>query len=91
LPQKLLVILYILISNEKSVFNRYDLCFFYQAKKEIYSVKEERLILAQDEYQHLTDTLTGWKSSRTSRKFPLRRNVNKIIADCKFTKCFLTL
>ncbi|VDI70705.1 protein KIBRA [Mytilus galloprovincialis] len=37
-----------------------------QAKKEIYSVKEERLILAQDEYQHLTDTLTGWKSSRTS-------------------------
>lgn len=40
----------------------------FQAKKEIYSVKEERLILAQDEYQHLTDTLTGWKSSRTSRK-----------------------
>lgn len=36
------------------------------AKKEIYTVKEQRLQLAQDEYQYLHDTLTGWKSSRTS-------------------------
>ncbi|KAK3100597.1 hypothetical protein FSP39_022334 [Pinctada imbricata] len=36
-----------------------------EAKKEIYSVKEQRLLLAEDEYQHLTcDSL--WKSSRTS-------------------------
>lgn len=37
-----------------------------EAKKEIYSVKEQRLLLAQDEYQNLYDTLKGWKSSRTS-------------------------
>ncbi|KAL4231016.1 regulation of hippo signaling [Mactra antiquata] len=37
-----------------------------EAKKEICTVKEQRLQLAQDEYQHLYDTLTGWKSSRTS-------------------------
>ncbi|WAQ99375.1 KIBRA-like protein [Mya arenaria] len=37
-----------------------------EAKKEICTVKEQRLQLAQDEYQHLHDTLTGWKSSRTS-------------------------
>ncbi|XP_035825058.1 protein KIBRA isoform X1 [Aplysia californica] len=37
-----------------------------EAKKEIYSIKEQRLLLAQDEYQHLNDTLSGWKSSRTS-------------------------
>ncbi|XP_053398838.1 protein KIBRA-like isoform X2 [Mercenaria mercenaria] len=37
-----------------------------EAKKEIYTVKEQRLQLAQDEYQYLHDTLTGWKSSRTS-------------------------
>ncbi|KAK3580455.1 hypothetical protein CHS0354_035497, partial [Potamilus streckersoni] len=37
-----------------------------EAKKEIFSVKEQRLLLAQDEYQHLNDTLTGWKSSHTS-------------------------
>ncbi|XP_041357146.1 protein WWC2-like [Gigantopelta aegis] len=36
------------------------------AKKEIYAVKEQRLRLAQDEYHHLTETLSGWKSSRTS-------------------------
>ncbi|GFR66721.1 protein kibra [Elysia marginata] len=36
------------------------------AKKEIYSIKEQRLMLAQDEFQHLNDTLSGWKSSRTS-------------------------
>ncbi|XP_059174838.1 protein KIBRA-like isoform X2 [Physella acuta] len=37
-----------------------------EAKKEIYSIKEQRLMLAQDEFQHLNDTLSGWKSSRTS-------------------------
>ncbi|XP_033744026.1 protein WWC2-like isoform X2 [Pecten maximus] len=36
------------------------------AKREIYTVKEQRLMLAQDEYQHLNDTLASWKSSRTS-------------------------
>ena len=46
-------------------------CFMFvflipQAKKEIYSIKEQRLMLAQDEYQHLNDTLSGWKSSKTS-------------------------
>ena len=35
----------------------------------IYSVKQQRLLLAQDEYQNLSDTLTGWKSSRTSCKY----------------------
>lgn len=37
-----------------------------EAKKEIYTVKEQRLMLAQDEYQYLSETLKGWKSSRTS-------------------------
>lgn len=37
-----------------------------QAKREIFSVKEQRLQLAKDEYEHLNDTLSGWKSSRTS-------------------------
>ncbi|ESO90610.1 hypothetical protein LOTGIDRAFT_178825 [Lottia gigantea] len=37
-----------------------------EAKKEIYNVKEQRLVLAQDEYSHLYNTLSGWKSSRTS-------------------------
>ncbi|KAK7474264.1 hypothetical protein BaRGS_00034507 [Batillaria attramentaria] len=37
-----------------------------QAKQEIYSIKEQRLNLAQDEFQHLKDTLSSWKSSRTS-------------------------
>nr|XP_022328024.1 protein WWC2-like isoform X2 [Crassostrea virginica] len=37
-----------------------------QAKREIFSVKEQRLQLATDEYEHLNDTLSGWKSSRTS-------------------------
>ena len=44
----------------------------FQAKKEIYSIKEQRLMLAQDEFQHLNDTLSGWKSSRTSCKCVLR-------------------
>ncbi|KAI8761511.1 protein KIBRA, partial [Biomphalaria glabrata] len=37
-----------------------------EAKKEIYSIKEQRLLLAQDEFQYLNETLSGWKSSRTS-------------------------
>ncbi|XP_067663170.1 protein WWC2-like isoform X2 [Haliotis asinina] len=37
-----------------------------EAKKEIYAVKEQRLMLAQDEFLHLNETLSGWKSSRTS-------------------------
>ncbi|XP_076467518.1 protein WWC2-like isoform X2 [Babylonia areolata] len=39
-----------------------------QAKQEIYNIKEQRLNLAQDEFQHLKDTLTSncWKSSHTS-------------------------
>ncbi|XP_062572107.1 protein WWC2-like isoform X1 [Saccostrea cucullata] len=37
-----------------------------QAKREIFSVKEQRLQLAKDEFEHLNDTLGGWKSSRTS-------------------------
>ncbi|XP_064608638.1 protein WWC2-like isoform X2 [Liolophura sinensis] len=37
-----------------------------EAKQEIFSVKEQRLQLAQAESQHLRETLAGWKSSRTS-------------------------
>lgn len=40
----------------------------FQAKREIFSVKEQRLQLATDEFEHLNDTLGGWKSSRTSCK-----------------------
>jgi hypothetical protein len=57
-----------LIQNNK--FSTFDP---FQAKKEIYTVKEQRLMLAQDEYQHLNETLGGWKSSRTSRKYHLSK------------------
>lgn len=43
-------------------------CFFFQAKKEIYDVKQQRLCLAQDEYNHLTNALARLNSSRTSRE-----------------------
>ena len=46
--------------------------YILQAKKEIFSVKQQRLLLAQDEYQNLSDTLTGWKSSRTSCKYKIQ-------------------
>lgn len=48
------------------ILNMYKLIS--QAKREIFSVKEQRLQLAKDEYEHLNDTLSGWKSSRTSCK-----------------------
>ncbi len=37
-----------------------------QAKREIYNVKQQRLAIAQEEVQHLADTLAHFKSSRTS-------------------------
>ncbi len=47
----------------------------FQAKKEIYAVKEQRLMLAQDEFIHLNETLSGWKSSRTSCEYSLLYNI----------------
>lgn len=40
-----------------------------QAKKEIYDVKQQRLCLAQDEYDHLNNALSTLGASRTSRKY----------------------
>jgi hypothetical protein len=40
-----------------------------QAKKEIYDVKQQRLYLAQDEYNHLHNALTTLNTSRTSCKY----------------------
>ena len=37
-----------------------------QAKKEILSVKQERLAIAQEEVDHLNDTIANWKSSHVS-------------------------
>jgi len=37
-----------------------------QAKKEIFDVKQRRLHLAQDEYNHLNDALATLNNSRTS-------------------------
>ncbi|XP_035680896.1 protein KIBRA-like isoform X1 [Branchiostoma floridae] len=34
-----------------------------ECKQEIYNIKQERLALAQDEFQHLNDALHGWRSS----------------------------
>lgn len=43
--------------------------FVLQAKKEIYDVKQQRLCLAQDEYNHLNNVLTTLGASRTSCKY----------------------
>ena len=43
--------------------------FSFQAKKEIYDVKQQRLYLAQDEYNHLQTALTTLNTSRTSCKY----------------------
>lgn len=40
-----------------------------QAKKEIYDVKQQRLCLAQDEYNHLNNALTTLGASRTSCEY----------------------
>ncbi|CAH1235969.1 unnamed protein product [Diabrotica balteata] len=37
-----------------------------EAKKDIYQVKSQRLLLAQDEYNHLNNALTNLNTSRTS-------------------------
>lgn len=37
-----------------------------EAKKDIYQIKSQRLILAQDEYEHLTNALININTSRTS-------------------------
>lgn len=47
----------------------------FQAKKDIYQVKSQRLMLAQDEYELLTNALATLNTSRTSCKF----NFNKVI------------
>lgn len=41
----------------------------YQAKKEIYDIKQQRLYLAQDEYNHLNNALSTLNTSRTSREY----------------------
>lgn len=40
-----------------------------QAKKEIYDVKQQRLYLAQDEYNHLNNVLSTLNTSRTSCEY----------------------
>lgn len=40
-----------------------------QAKKEIYDIKQQRLYLAQDEYNHLNNVLSTLNTSRTSCKY----------------------
>ncbi|KAG8235590.1 hypothetical protein J437_LFUL016189 [Ladona fulva] len=39
--------------------------FFLQAKKEMYDIKQQRLCLAQDEYNHLNNALSTLNTSRT--------------------------
>lgn len=41
-----------------------------QAKKELVKVKQQRLHLAQDEYNHLNITLSALSTSTTSRELP---------------------
>lgn len=44
-------------------------CFvLFQAKKDIYNIKSQRLMLAQDEYNHLSNALATLTTSRSSRK-----------------------
>lgn len=45
------------------------LFFFLQAKKEIYDIKQQRLCLAQDEYNHLNNALSTLNTSRSSREY----------------------
>jgi hypothetical protein len=47
-----------------------------QAKKEIYDVKQQRLYLAQDEYNHLHNALTTLNTSRTSCKYIISKVLN---------------
>lgn len=55
----------------------------FQAKKDIYHVKSQRLILAQDEYNHLNNALAALTTSRTSCKWlninSKRKNYNCLI------------
>ena len=46
-----------------------SLFFLIQAKREIYSVKQERLAIAEDEVGHLCDSLARWKASVTSCEY----------------------
>jgi len=50
--------------------------FLLQAKKEIYDVKQQRLYLAQDEYNHLHNALTTLNTSRTSCKYIVNKVFN---------------
>lgn len=43
--------------------------YLLQAKKEIYDIKQQRLHLAQDEYNHLNNALATLNTSRTSCKY----------------------
>lgn len=58
-------------NREKQIaFVRIKIFFFiFQAKKDIYNVKSQRLVLAQDEYDHLNNALTALNASRTSCKY----------------------
>lgn len=44
-------------------------CILLQAKKEIYDIKQQRLHLAQDEYNHLNNALATLNTSRTSCEY----------------------
>lgn len=48
--------------------------FLLQAKKEIYDIKQQRLYLAQDEYNHLNNALSTLNTSRTSRKYKHKKS-----------------
>lgn len=50
----------------KALLTTFDL---FQAKKDIYQVKSQRLMLAQDEYDHLNNALATLGTSRTSCKY----------------------
>ena len=54
--------------HEQEIFSNF-LHFFFrllQAKKEIYDVKQQRLNIAQDEYDHLNNALATLNISRNS-------------------------
>ena len=64
------------ISKKNLIYtcSKINLNFLYsifQAKKEIYDVKQQRLCLAQDEYNHLNNALSTLGASRTSCKFKI--------------------
>lgn len=63
-------------------------CILLQAKKDIYQVKSQRLMLAQDEYNHLNNELATLTTSRTSCKY-WKNRARKTI-DVKFSVCSTT-